>query len=142
MSKHAAGHGRDKDREATAYQDPPTKPRRKRVVLADSRAPVTVLRTVVELEEQTSYGEELVSQFVRTQLRAAIQFWVPTVLAIGCLPALFFFIPELTDVTVAGVRLPWLAIGVLPFPLLWGVAYWYNSVAERQERDFVAMVEK
>jgi fatty acid desaturase len=141
MSKHAAGPGRDRQESGT-YQDPPTKPRRKRVVLADSRAPVTVLRTVVELEEQTSYGEELVSQFVRTQLRAAIRFWLPTVLALAAVPALFFFFPELTDVTLAGVRLPWLAIGVLPFPLLFGVAYWYNSVAERQERDFVAMVEK
>ena len=139
MSRHTAGPGKE---EGEAYRDPPTKPRRKRVVLADSRAPVTVLRTVVELEEQTSYGEELVSQFIRTQLRTSVRLWGGCVLLLAILPALFFFVPDLSDVTFAGVRLPWLLIGVAPFPLLFGVAYWYNSVAERQEQAFVAMVEK
>jgi hypothetical protein len=141
MSRHAAGgsgpHHQDKP-----YKDPPTKPRRKRVVLADSRAPVTVLRTVVELEEQTSYGEELVSQFVRHQFNTAIRLWVFAVGVLAAVPAMFFLVPALAEINVAGVRLPWLIIGVLPFPLLFGVGYWYNRVAERQEQAFVAMVEK
>ena len=136
MSKHSAGPS-DKP-----YKDPPTKPRRKRVVLADSRAPVTVLRTVVELEEQTSYGEELVTQFVRHQLHIAVRFWCLAVGLLAAVPAVFFLVPHLSERDLAGVRLPWLIIGVLPFPLLFGVAYWYNRVAERQEQAFVAMVEK
>ncbi len=140
MTKHSAGP--PDNRHGRSYQDPPTKPRRKRVVLADSRAPVTVLRTVVELEEQTSYGEELVSQFMRAQLRRAFQIWVLVVGLLAAVPAAFFLVPGLADVDLAGVRLPWLVIGVLPFPLLFGAGYWYNRVAERQERDFVAMVEK
>jgi fatty acid desaturase len=131
----------DRERAGT-FPDPPTKPRRKRVVLADSRAPVTVLRTVVELEEQTSYGEELVSQLIGTQLRTAVRLWISTVLFLAALPALFFFVPGLADVSFAGVGLPWLLIGLVPFPLLFGMAYWYNSRAERQEQAFVAMVEK
>lgn len=138
MSKHAAGPGQhDKP-----YRDPPTKPRRKRVVLADSRAPVTVLRTVVELEEQTSYGEELVSQFVRHQFRWSMGLWAFTVGVLALVPAVFFLVPHLSEINFAGVRLPWLVIGVLPFPLLFGIGYWYNRVAERQEQAFVAMVEK
>jgi hypothetical protein len=136
VSKHSAGPS-DKP-----YKDPPTKPRRKRVVLADSRAPVTVLRTVVELEEQTSYGEELVTQFVRHQLHIAVRFLCLAVGLLAAVPAVFFLVPHLSEVDLAGVRLPWLIIGVLPFPLLFGVAYWYNRVAERQEQAFVAMVEK
>jgi hypothetical protein len=112
------------------------------VVLADSRAPVTRLRTVVELEEQTSYGEELVRQLIRAQFRWAMGIWIGTVAIFLALPALFHFIPELSRVTLAGVRLPWVVLGLLPFPLLFGAAYWYNLMAERQERDFVAMVEK
>ena len=69
VSRHSAGPGREeRGARRPPYEDPPTKPRRKRVVLADSRAPVTRLRTVVELEEQTSYGEELVRQLIRAQL--------------------------------------------------------------------------
>ncbi|HEV8557414.1 MAG TPA: hypothetical protein VGR06_13570 [Actinophytocola sp.] len=128
--------------EQIQYEDPPTKPRRKRVVLADSRAPVTVLRTVVELEEQTSYGEELVRQFIRVQLRLAVRLWGGAVLFLACLPAVFHFVPQLSEVTVSGVRLPWLVLGILPFPLLFGIGYWYNLLAERKERDFVDMVEK
>jgi hypothetical protein len=140
VSRHAAGSGRGEL--PVQYDDPPTKPRRKRVVLADSRAPVTVLRTVVELEEQTSYGEELVRQFIRVQLRIAVRLWGTAVLVLACLPALFHFLPNLTEVTVAGVRLPWLVLGVAPFPLLFGTGYWYNVLAERNERAFVDMVEK
>jgi hypothetical protein len=152
MSRHAAGPpgrddgkggGRDGGRDAgRAYRDPPTTPRRKRVVLADSRAPVTVLRTVVELEEQTSYGEALVTDFIRSQLKWSVLLGGIVGGFLVALPALFFFVPALTDVSVAGVPLPWLLVGVVPFPLLFGVAYWYNSKSERQEQAFVAMVEK
>jgi hypothetical protein len=142
MSRHSAGPGREEQGARRAYVDPPTKPRRKRVVLADSRAPVTRLRTVVELEEQTSYGEELVRQLIRAQFKAAMKAWAAVMVFFVSLPVLFFFLPQLADVTVAGVRLPWLALGLAPFPLLFGAGYWYNHKAERQERDFVAMVEK
>jgi hypothetical protein len=143
MSRHAAGPPGKSDRnDRPPYKDPPTKPRRKRVVLADSRAPVTVLRTVVELEEQTSYGEELVSQFVRHQLRIAVQMWGLVIVLLAAVPAVFFLVPTLAEINIAGVRLPWLIIGVLPFPLLFSVGYWYNRVVERQEQAFVAMVEK
>ncbi|MGB3443426.1 MAG: hypothetical protein WBA97_32215 [Actinophytocola sp.] len=144
MSRHSAGPpGRDEQgARGRSYQDPPTKPRRKRVVLADSRAPVTRLRTVIELEEQTSYGEELIRQLIRAQLRTAVRFWLGTIGFFLALPALFFFLPQLSQINFVGVRLPWLVLGLLPFPLLFGVGYWYNVVAEGQERDFVAMVEK
>jgi len=142
VSRHATGPGREPGRSAGGADDQTSRPRRKRVVLADSRAPVTVLRTVVELEEQTSYGEALVNQFIRTQWRTALALGAVAVIPLVVLPALFFVVPPLAEVAVAGVRLPWLLIGIAPFPLLFGVAYWYNSVAERHERDFVAMVEK
>jgi hypothetical protein len=142
VSRHSAGPGREEPGPRRSYTDPPTKPRRKRVVLADSRAPVTRLRTVIELEEQTSYGEELVRQLIRAQFKQAMKFWLGTLAFFLALPALFFFLPQLSQTTLAGVRLPWLVLGLLPFPLLFGVGYWYNVVAERQERDFVAMVEK
>jgi hypothetical protein len=137
MSKHAAGNG-------TPSFEPPTeqpKPRRKRVVLADARAPVTVLRTVVELEEQTSYGEQLVRDLIKAQFLAAFRV---TVLIVGVfvpIPIVLFLLPQLNDITFAGVRLPWLLLGVMPFPLMFGAAYWFNQKAESHERAFVDMVE-
>jgi hypothetical protein len=140
VSRHSAGPGREEQGARRSYADPPTKPRRKRVVLADSRAPVTRLRTVIELEEQTSYGEELVRQLIRAQFKQALKFWLSTFLFFLAMPATVT--SDSCGKKKNGVRLPWLALGLLPFPLLFGVGYWYNVVAERQERDFVAMVEK
>ncbi|HET9143482.1 hypothetical protein [Actinophytocola sp.] len=139
MSRHAAGPGRG---EPATFEESPTKPRRKRVVLADSRAPVTVLRTAMELEEQTSYGEELVRQFIRVQLKAGAKLWGLGVLFLAALPAAFHFLPHLAELSFAGVRLPWIVLGILPYPLLFGIGYLYNAIAERNERDFVDMVEK
>jgi hypothetical protein len=143
MSRHSAGSGpgrSSREPEENGAGGPP--PRRKRVVLADSRAPVTVLRTVVELEEQTSYGEELVRGFIRIQLKTAVRLALVAVVLLCSLPVLFYFVPAISDVTFAGVRLPWLLLGVAPFPVLFGIGYWYNVLAERHERDFVDMVEK
>lgn len=111
-------------------------------MLADSRTPVTVLRTVVELEEQTSYGEELVRQLIGTQFRTGLRLWGTAVAVLASLPALFYFVTPLNEYTLAGVHLPWLLLGILPYPLLFSIGYWYNVRAERNERAFVDMVEK
>jgi len=137
MSKHAAGNG-------TPSFEPPTeqpKPRRKRVVLADARAPVTVLRTVVELEEQTSYGEQLVRDLIKAQLQTAGRVILLVTAVLLPIPALLYFLPQLSDLSIAGVRLPWLLLGLLPFPVMFGAAYWFNHKAESHERAFVDMVE-
>jgi hypothetical protein len=160
MNRHSGGRHEDRpakadqtDRadqkpepEARPVEDPwrpvsARRPRRKRVVLNDSRNPVTVLRTITELEEQTSVGEALVRNLVKVQLRAALALTAVVVIPLGGLPLAFYLSPAFAGVTVFGVRLPWLLLGVLPFPLLFAVGYWYNRLAERHEKDFVNMVE-
>jgi hypothetical protein len=139
MSRHSAGTGPGR---SNREQEPARPPRRKRVVLAGSRTPVTVLRTLVELEEQTSYGEELVRSFVRIQLSTALRLAALTGVLLCSWPVVFYLFPHWAEVTVVGVGLPWLLLGVAPFPLLFGIGYWYNSKADRNERKFVEMVEK
>lgn len=117
------------------------KPRRKRVVLNDSRNPVTVVRVITELEEQTSVGEALVRNLVRAQLRMALGLALLTAVLFCGLPVAFYLSPAFATSTVFGVRLPWLLLGVLPFPVLFGIGFWYNRLAERHEKDFVNMVE-
>jgi hypothetical protein len=45
-------------------------------------------------------------------------------------------------VTVFGVRLPWLLLGVLAYPFLLLVGWVYVRMAERNERDFAELVER
>lgn len=136
MSRHAGGSPPD--------DPPPTttrKPRRKRVVLNDSRNPVTVVKVITELEEQTSVGEALVRNLVRAQLRLAIGLGLLTAVVFGSLPLAFYLAPGFATASVFGIRLPWLLLGVLPFPVLFAIGLWYNRLAERHEKDFVNMVE-
>jgi hypothetical protein len=118
------------------------RPRRKRVVLADGRGRNRLPRTIVELEEQTSVGEKLVRDLVRAQLRSAFWLAMLVVALVTTLPAAFYLWPWLSQAEFLGVRLPWLLLGLAPFPLLYGVGYWYRSLAERHERDFVNMVDR
>ena len=98
------------------------KPERVRVVLAGGRRTRTD-RAAREIEEQTLVGELLVRGLIRTQLALAVA-------------------PGLARAEVAGLRLPWLLLGVLAYPLVFGVAWTYVRVAERNEQDFADLVNR
>jgi hypothetical protein len=121
--------------------EPPQKIRRQRVVLADPRVAANTLRARVELEEQTSWGELLIKDLVKAQLRTGLLLALLVVALLGSLPIIFYAIPSFGRFSVIGVPMPWLVLGVVPFPLLFGVGLWYNRLAERHERDFVDMIE-
>jgi hypothetical protein len=117
-------------------------PRRKKVVLAEAKGSRTVARTIVELEEQTSVGEHLVRNLVRVQFRTSFWMAVLLIVTLASLPLVFYFLPGFGDFTVLGIRLPWVLLGVAPYPLLYGLGVWYVRRAEQHERDFVSMVDR
>jgi hypothetical protein len=118
------------------------KPKRERVILSDGRRGAGTLRARVELEEQTSWGKLLVrDHLVKVQLRTALLLSLLVVVVFGSLPVLFYLLPGFSRLSLAGIPVPWLILGVLPFPFLFGVGLWYNRLAERNERTFVDMIE-
>ncbi|KMS83480.1 hypothetical protein [Prauserella rugosa] len=119
----------------------PPRIRRQRVVLAEPSRASNSLRARVELEQQTSWGELLIKDLIKVQLRTGVLLALLVVLVLGALPVLFFAAPSLAEARLAGIPLPWLLFGVAPFPLMFGVGLWYNRLAERHERDFVNMIE-
>ena len=50
--------------------------------------------------------------------------------------------PVLITTSVFGVRLNWLVLAVLSYPLLYGVGRLYVRLAEQGERDFVRVVDE
>jgi hypothetical protein len=122
---------------------PPARPpKRERVVLADPRSRSKPgLRARVELEEQTSWGEALVKDLVKRQMRAAVALGLLVLLVLGSLPLAFYLSPGFAEVRVVGVPLAWLLLGVLPFPLVLAVGLAYNTLAESTEHDFVDMID-
>jgi hypothetical protein len=146
MTKHSGPPGQP-DQPQPAERDAwlsvaARKNRRRRVVLADPRGRGRVLRTIIELEEQTSVGEKLIRDLIRTQLRTGLVLGGGTLLLLALLPLVFYLLPWLGEVELVGVRLPWLVLGLLPFPLCYGVGYAYRRFAERHEQDFVSSVDR
>lgn len=117
-------------------------PKRQRVVLADPRSRSRPsLRARVELEEQTSWGEALIKDLAKRQLRTALALSLLVVVVLGSLPLAFYLLPGFAGARVIGAPLAWLLLGILPFPLLLVVGLACNRLAEGHEHDFVDMIE-
>lgn len=100
-----------------------------------------MVRTRVEVQQQTEVGDAMVRGLVRAQLGLALRVALATVCLLGALPVLFHVVPGLAEVTVLGIRLPWLLLGVVGYPVLLGIAWVYVRLAERNEQDFTALTD-
>jgi hypothetical protein len=116
------------------------KPQRQRVVLAHRRG-ARMVRTRVEVQEQTQVGDALVRGLVRAQLGLALRLAAVVVCVAIAIPLLNAAFPDLAAITVVGIRLNWLVLAVLMYPLLYGVGRLYVRLAEQAERDFVGVVD-
>jgi nucleoside permease NupC len=116
------------------------RPQRERVVLAHRRGS-RLVRTRVEVQEQTLVGDALVRGLVRAQLGLALRLAAVVVCTVGVIPLLNAVFPELGALTVLDMRLNWLVLAVLVYPLLYGVGRLYVRLAEQAERDFVGVVD-
>jgi hypothetical protein len=121
---------------------PKPKPERVRIVLADSARSPRPVRPRQELEDQTRVGEVMVSGLIRAQFALALRMAALVAVGLGSLPLLFAVAPNLARVSVLGIRLPWLLLGVAAYPFLVVVGWVYTRMAERNERDFAELVEK
>ncbi|MEV1080770.1 hypothetical protein AB0I98_21325 [Streptomyces sp. NPDC050211] len=113
-------------------------PAERRVVVTGpprrSRPTSGYYRPRTEIDEQTTLGHTYVRSLMRTQLRAALAVFAVLGLLIGPLPLLFVTVPD-----AHGVQWAVLGFGIyVPLVLL---ARWYVGRAERNERDFVRLVE-
>jgi hypothetical protein len=116
------------------------KPPRERVVLAHRRG-ARMVRTRVEVQEQTEVGDALVRGLVRAQLGLALRLSAVVMVAVIVIPVGGSLFPELASLSVLGVRLNWLVLAVLMYPLLYGVGRLYVRLAEQSERDFIRAVD-
>ncbi len=79
---------------------------------------------------------------VREQLRLALLVLTALVGTVGLLPLAFHLVPGLGAVSVLGLPLPWLLLGVLVYPLLIALGWSYVLRAERNERNFAELIDE
>ena len=95
-----------------------------------------------EIDAETPVGAVFMRSLLREQLRLALRILAVLAVTVGSLPLLFHLFPDLGDVRLAGVPLAWLFLGVLVYPLLILLGWWYVRQAEANERDFADLVEE
>ena len=114
---------------------------RVRITSPFTTAPAHVRRTVQqEIDESTGIGEVYVRSLVRSQLRAALTVITTLMLTLGSLPVIFWLLDDLNTLTLWGVPLPWVVLGVAVYPGLFLLGWLYVRQAERAERDFATLV--
>lgn len=116
------------------------RPQRQRVVLAHRRG-TRMVRTRVELQEQTEVGDALVRGLVRAQLGLALRLGALVLGAMMTLALLDSAFPAFSAVTVFGFRPNWLILAVLSYPAIYGLGRLYIRLAEQGERDFIRIVD-
>ena len=93
-----------------------------------------------EIDAETALGEVFMRSLLREQLMLAVRVLVALALTLGLLPLAFHVFPELGDVRVGPLPLAWLLLGVLTYPWLLLLGWFYLRRAEGHERDFADLV--
>jgi uncharacterized membrane protein (DUF485 family) len=78
-----------------------------------------------EMEELDVHSEAFLHRLMRRQLRLSISCAATFLVALLGLPLLNYFAPELMAKRVAGFTLSWLLLGVLFFPLVWVISFYF-----------------
>jgi hypothetical protein len=119
----------------------PEGPRRVRVTsprTSAARRPVTT--GAREIDEQTRLGEVYMHTLVQSQLRLTLAVIGGVVLVLGSIPLLFWLVPPTRTLSVLGLPLPWVLLGVLVYPVVYVAARIYVRNAERIEAEFTEFV--
>jgi hypothetical protein len=82
-----------------------------------------------------------VASLVRVQLRLAVAVLLVVVGCLAALPLLFREVPALSQELVLGVPVSWAVLGFGVYPVLVLGGWVYVRRAERNERDFAAVIE-
>ena len=121
----------------------PDRPARVRVVLAEVGRPrVAADPARADLAEQNQVGEALLRGLIRAQFALAVRLAVVVVIGLGGLPLLFVVAPAVAEARLFGVTLPWLLLGLVAYPFLFGVGATYVWLSERTEREFAELVDR
>lgn len=94
-----------------------------------------------DVHEQTPLGGVYLRSLLRAQLKLAAGVVITVAVTLGGLPVLFRLAPEIAEIDVLGLPLPWVLLGAGVYPFLLLLGWQYVRRVERNERDFADLVE-
>src|SRR5215510_6254026 len=87
------------------------------------------------------HSEEFLRSLMRKQLRLSVTCAATFLVALLGLPLLNYFFPELMATRVFGFTLTWFLLGVLFFPLVWFISWYFIRRSIALEAEEVKEVE-
>jgi hypothetical protein len=110
-------------------------------VLAELQALLPADEALQEIAEQTAYGEVLLEDLIRRQLMLAVSVAAVFLVILFGLPLMNLGFPELLQMRVLGLPMGWLALAVLIYPFVWGLAVYFVSTSKKNEDEFTELVK-
>ena len=77
---------------------------------------------------------------VQSQLRLTLAVIGGVLLVLGSIPLLFWLVPPTRTLSIFGLPLPWVILGILVYPVVYVAARIYVRNAERIEAEFTEFV--
>ncbi|MEO6509999.1 MAG: hypothetical protein ABIO16_03340 [Nocardioides sp.] len=119
-----------------------TEPPSERVRVTGPERRRTPSARTVDIDTETRLGGVYLGSLLREQLRLALRILAVLAITVGSLPLLFYAAPQLSDVDLLGMPLPWLLLGFAVYPFLLLLGWRYVRRAERIERDFAELMSE
>lgn len=120
-----------------------TPPQRVRVTRTRRPSRTPRRRTVrEEIVDESRLGSTYVNSLRRAQLQLSLGTLALGVATLGALPMIFALAPAARRVSVLGLPVAWLLLGVLVYPGVVVVARWYVRATERLEAEFSDLVSR
>jgi hypothetical protein len=128
----------------TAPEGPGESRSRARVRVTSPRTSAARTRNVSiasEIDEQTRVGEVYITSLMRSQLRLALAVLLVLAATLGLLPLVFRAVPDLAEIDVLGVPLPWVLLTAVAFSEIIALGWFYVRQSERNEDDFSDLLD-
>ncbi len=87
------------------------------------------------------HSEEFLHTLMRRQLKLSVACAAAFLIVLLGLPLANYFAPQLMATRIAGFTLSWLLLGVLFFPAVWGISWYFIRRSIWLENDEVAAVK-
>lgn len=94
-----------------------------------------------EIDDQTRIGKVYLRALVRTQLLLGLSTVALVVVPLVAMPLVFGAWPSVRELRVGPMPLWWFLLGIVAYPAMLGVGWWYVRQADRNEAQFTDLVE-
>lgn len=94
-----------------------------------------------EIDDQTRVGKIYLRSLIRTQLLLGLATVALVVVPLVAMPLVFGAFPSIRALRIGPMPLWWVLLGVVVYPAMLAVGWWYVRQADRNEAQFTDMVE-